>query len=138
MIKKLVIIRLALASLMIIIGAGLYLAYRQDVIFFNWIPKSYIETIRNTIINIIPTRRYFIVYCLPDGLWYGALLIFQSAFLGKTYKSKCVFWISILLPFIWETLQIFPNISDPFDPLDLVTYCLTLLIFTFLSSQHHD
>lgn len=47
---------------------------------------------------------YFVVYCLPDGLWYGALLIFQSVFLGKSFVSKSIDWFSTILPFVWEML----------------------------------
>lgn len=132
------IIRPVIAGLMILLGALIYIIYRTDIIFIGWIPKSIFDFLKILTVNEVSSPGYFVIYCLPDGLWYGALLIYQSTFLGKSRISKTIFQISVILPFVWEILQIFDNVPGTFDPLDLLIYALVLLIFLLISKKHHD
>lgn len=135
MFKNVLIMKLASACLMIITGAIIYIISRQNILFFNWIPISVIEALRNCSINDSSWGGYFIVYCLPDGLWYGALLLLQSTLLGKSIMSRIIYWISLALPFIWEVLQIHKDIPGTFDPMDLCVYFFTLILFIISSKQ---
>lgn len=125
--------RLATAGLLVILGTGIYITSRQDIIFFDWIPDTVLEAFDGLNLTEKSPLGYFVVYCLPDGLWYGALLISQSAFVGKGLISRGIFLLSIILPFAWELLQIHSYVPGTFDPLDLLAYLLTLLIFTLFS-----
>lgn len=130
------VIRLAMAGLMIIVGAAIYIISRHDIIFFDWMPSSLIENKGGLEVKELSLPVYFTVYCLPDGLWYGSLLLFQYTFLDKTSISIYLFQISILLPFVWELLQIYDDVPGTFDPLDLLAYLLTLLIFKIFTNRH--
>lgn len=135
MLKKFIIIRLVAAGLMIIAGAIIYLISRHDIIFFRWLPASIIAAFEEYSIASSSPLGYFIVYCLPDGLWYGALLLVQSTLTGETFTSRIIYWISIALPFIWEIMQTHRAIPGTFDPLDLCVYFLIATIFITFSRQ---
>jgi len=76
---------------------------------------------------------YIIVYCLPDALWYFALLLLQFHFWNmKQFISGFLVVISVLLPFLLEFLQYYSIISGTFDVWDVLTYLLTFLIFCSL------
>lgn len=131
--KKSSIKRLATAGILIIFGAGIYIISRQDIIFFYWIPNTVFEAFDGLTLNKESPLGYFVVFCLPDGSWYGALLLSQSVFVRKIFISRVIFLFSIILPFMWELLQINSYIPGTFDPLDLLAYLLTLIIFTLFS-----
>jgi hypothetical protein len=69
-----------------------------------------------------------LLFCLPDMLWYTALLILQKQFYNKGGANKILFCLAVLLPFIFEFLQYLNYISGTFDILDIITYSLTFLI----------
>jgi len=132
------IIRLVAANLMIIIGTIIYITSRHDIIFFRWIPISIIDTFREYSIESHTFLGYLIVYCIPDGLWYGALLLIQRTLMVKSFISRSMFWISAALPFIWEVLQILDPIPGTFDPMDLCIYSIILLFFMTIKYKLHD
>lgn len=139
MLKYTLFIRLVSAGLMIITGTIIYIIARsRDIIFFNWIPTSIIEVFRDCSIDVNSLAGYFIVYCLPDGLWYGALLLLQSALLDKSIISKSIYRISIILPFVWEILQIRKDVPGTFDPMDLMAYFFIIILFITFSNNHHE
>lgn len=135
--NKALIIRLVTAGLMIIVGAIIYIISRNDIIFLDWIPHTIIEKMRHYSLTNTSFSGYFIIYCLPDGLWYGALLVYQSSFLSKSKASRGIYLTSIILPFILELLQIYKDVPGTFDPLDLLVYFLTLTIFILFSNNRH-
>ena len=120
------IIRLALANLMKTIGISIYVLFRKDIVFFEWISPTLLKPLN---MDNHFWGGHFIVYCLPDGLWYFALLLFQSTFLENKPSSKLLFYFSILLPFALEILQLYGITPGTFDLMDIATYILTLIIF---------
>lgn len=123
---------------MIVIGSIIYIVFRHDIIFLQWISQpSYTEEVKHFTTTNNNHLLYFVIYCLPDGLWYGALLIFQSAFHNETTISKYIFWFSVCLPFVWEVLQINSGISGTFDSMDLLAYVLVLSLFLFYKYHNH-
>lgn len=128
--NKLVIIRLALAGLMIALGAAIYIVSRENIIFFDWLPESIMRISRFMTIEDNSKLGYFVKYCLPDGLWYCALLTFQGAFMDKSLISKALYWICVLLPFAWEIAQLHHSVRGTFDPMDLMVYLIVFLLFT--------
>lgn len=126
--KWIKIIRLVIAGLMILVGACIYVISRCNIVFFQWLPVSVIDTFREYTLDSNSPLKYFVVYCLPDGLWYGALLLVQSTLIVKSFKGRIIYWISIVLPFIWEMLQVYSAFPGTFDPMDLLVYFLILII----------
>ena len=118
------------AILLLLIGTGIYFFFRSPIIAFNIFhiaPDKYIAG--NTNNPFI----YFVVYCLPDALWYMSLLLTQTFFLKETgWLNRLLVGIAISLPFLLEISQHFGLISGTFDWLDIITYCLTLILFLCL------
>lgn len=132
------VIRGVATSLMTIIGGLIYIFTRQDIIFFRYIPDSIIDHLNNPVNNCSSIFQYIIVFCLPDGLWYGALLLIQSTFMGKSFLSRSIYWISITLPFIWEILQLQGIMPGTFDPMDICVYLIFLILLIPINNKHHD
>ena len=123
------------ALILLIVGCIFYAVCRQDILFFSWLGKStFLESIRID----IPYQEgniflYFLLFCLPDMLWYMALLLFQKQFYNAgSMFSKILFCLSALLPFILEFLQYTRTIPGTFDIADIVCYLFTLLSFLVL------
>ena len=73
---------------------------------------------------------YFLVYCLPDALWYMSLLLLQTYFFtGKGLLNYLLIFIAIILPFLLEVFQYFDIMCGTFDWYDILTYCLTLIFY---------
>jgi hypothetical protein len=75
---------------------------------------------------------YFLLFCLPDVLWYYALLLLQKQFYNDSIFSKVLLICTVLLPFVLEIMQYFRILSGTFDFADIVFYLFTLVIFIFL------
>lgn len=127
--KRSKVIRLVLAFLMTFTGGIIYVISRHDIIFFNWIPYSILKIIKDIFTTESFYSRYIFTFCLPDGLWYFSILLFQSVFLGKTFLSKLIFYISVILPFVWELLQKRRDIPGTFDIMDIFVYIISLILF---------
>ncbi len=117
---------------MLIFGAWIYIISRNDIVFVDLIPPELIEILKITSINTSSYLGYFISYCLPDGLWYGALLLFQDSIAIKSPDSKTIFWASAVLPFVLELLQYVKFVPGTFDIFDLMTYTIVLAIYLHL------
>ena len=110
------------AILCMVLGAGLYIMFRQETIFVNLLNISVLSC------NLRPT--YLILYCLPDGLWFLALLIIQySLFQRRNKISKVLLCFAVALPFVLECMQALGWFWGTFDWYDILTYCVTLIIF---------
>lgn len=74
---------------------------------------------------------YIIKYCLPDMLWYYALLLSQMLFLSdqKGKGTLILFTVAALVPYVLECLQYFKMIPGTFDIIDILVYTLTLISF---------
>ena len=109
------------AILCLLVGVGLYVFFRPDALFV-------------TMLNIPTpscslTPHYFILYCLPDGLWYFALLILQYSLLQKNKMSKLLLYFAVALPFVLECMQALGWFWGTFDWYDILTYSITLIVF---------
>lgn len=114
---------------MLIIGAWIYIISRNDIVFMDLMPPELIGALRNADLNTSTSLGYFISYCLPDGLWYGALLLFQDAIAIESPDSKTVFLVSAALPFLMELLQYVKIMPGTFDKFDIMTYAIVLVIY---------
>lgn len=114
---------------LLLTGAFIYAIFRQDVVFLSKFSTYSLASIKVDIdysTCILPT--YLLIFCLPDALWYAALIIIQSELYEESTISKFILFISISLPFIYEAMQITGFVPGTFDWLDLLTYTLTLII----------
>ncbi len=130
MTSKRTIYILLVALLLLLIGAGIYFFFRTSIIAFslcNIAPNEY--NAGNTNNPFI----YFLIFCLPDALWYMSLLLVQTLFLfERGWLNHILVGVAISLPFFWETGQYFDLVSGTFDWFDVITYCITLILFLCL------
>jgi len=114
-----------------VIGSGIYATCRQNVIFL--IPLKNTKLLEWIKIDIHYHSgnifTYFFLFCLPDALWYLALLLIQIQFHSQSTIGKFLFYFSVVLPFILEFMQYFGVLLGTFDIVDVSFYLLTLLIF---------
>ena len=125
----LILRRLRYSCFSLIIGCLLYLLFRNNILGFQ-ILGIQTSTINNhKLIAHYSTIYYFIAYCLGDGLWYLSLLLIQIEIGQKNIQvSRFLLYISILLPFIWELLQLVDIVRGTFDIMDILTYLFVILL----------
>ena len=118
------------AILLLLIGTGIYFFFREPIIAFKLLHVTHNEYIAcNTNNPFI----YILVFCLPDALWYMSLLLVQTLFLKeKGEPNRILVGVAICLPFLLETGQYLGFISGTFDWYDILTYCITLILFLCL------
>ncbi len=118
------------ATIMLLIGTSIYYCFRMPIMafdIFHIYPKGLLGY--NTDNPII----YFFAFCLPDALWYMSLLQIQSLFFEERgWLNRLLVDTAISLPFLLEMGQFFGFISGTFDWWDILTYCITLIVFLCL------
>ena len=124
---------LYIAIILILAGCSIYATCRQNIIFFHLLGKpKFLDLIRIDVYyqegNVL---LYFLLFCLPDMLWYMALLLFQRYFYNASVFSKILLYASVALPFVLEFMQYFGMFPGTFDIADIGCYLLVLLIFYF-------
>ncbi len=117
------------AMLLLFTGSLVYLLFRQDVIFLSRVNQDVLHIFHISIERNDNILIYILLYCLPDGLWYAALLVFQVSFIQYGNINKFLFGVAVVLPFLLEILQLVHCIPGTFDLYDITTYLTTLLIF---------
>lgn len=116
-----------IASICLIAGALLYVTSRENILFLDLLnihsaPSLSLKT-GNPFMN-------WVVFSLPDGLWYWALLLIQSGLLNrKSFVSRLCMYVAVVLPFLIEVLQAYHLIRGTFDWIDIITYLFTLILF---------
>lgn len=125
--KKCDVIILVASIALLIIGAGVYFIFRTPIRIFEMLGITQYQIV---VLETQNPFNYFLVYCLPDALWYMSLLLLQTYFLvGKRLLNRLLIIIAIILPFLLEIFQYFEIISGTFDWYDILTYCLTLIFY---------
>ena len=124
---------LSVTTLLLLIGVGIYFFFRTPIIAFS---KLHIASGEYIVSNTNNPLVYFMVFCLPDALWYMSLLLVQTFFIEeKGWLNRLLVGIAVSLPFLLETGQYFGCVSGTFDWFDIITYCLTLIIFLLCSRK---
>lgn len=114
----------------LLLGTGIYYLFRTPIIAFA---KLHITQVDIQIVNKDNPFIYFLIYCLPDALWYMSLLLVQTLFFKeKGWLNRLLVGTAISLSFLLETGQYFGFISGTFDLYDILTYCITLILFICL------
>lgn len=123
------IYRIITAILFLVIGMCIYLLFRQDVIFLRWVDSDILDCLHVKISdNVSSGWVYMLLYCLPDALWYAALLILQIPFYRGGLLNRMLLYLCIVLPYIMEILQYIGLMPGTFDWFDILTYFITLII----------
>lgn len=121
--------RIITAFALLLVGAVIYVLFRQDAIFVSWIDADILKRLRIEMPdNYNGIFTYILLYCLPDALWYAALLVLQKPFVQYGLLNKILFYICVILPFAMEILQYFGIMPGTFDWFDILTYFITLTI----------
>lgn len=117
----------------LVIGFGIYILFRQNVLFIE-----FLFGVKKGILSHLDLSHplpYFIVYCLPDGLWYLALLHTNNLIgnLQHSQNDRCKLIINIMAmsaPFILEIGQMIGFLAGTFDICDVLTYLFILIIYS--------
>ena len=129
---KNIVIKFAIASGLLFIGLCVYYFFRLPIIIFSEL--DVFQQLTGIFLISKPTIDgvwyYLFIYCLPDALWYLALLLIQTIFnKEKGVLNRMLIIIAYSLPFLLEIFQYFNVIAGTFDWYDILTYCLTLILF---------
>lgn len=118
-------VRLILSAILLGSGTGIYALFRPYCLLWGQFASLSIEFQSEW------TPPAWVIYSLPDALWYGAMLTLQpSGPFGKlTMMSRILIVISILLGPLHELLQAINVVSGTFCLTDLFLYSVTLTIF---------
>lgn len=119
----------AIASALVIIGVIIYALFRSDIIFLNVVSGQHegilsLWAVQHSSSPLV----YFVVYCLPDAMWYAALLLTQYPMRSMGLFNSILYWVGVAIPFALEGLQHFKLIPGTFDVADIITYILTYII----------
>lgn len=129
MIKHVSVI-LTLVLVCLLLGTAIYYYFRVPVDAFA---KLHITQVETQTVNKDNPFIYFLIYCLPDALWYMSLLLVQTLFFEeKGWLNRLLIGTAICLPFLLEAGQCFGFVSGTFDWYDILTYCITLILFLCL------
>lgn len=123
-------IRACISFLLLLAGALIYATCRQEVLFLmtfdaEWLAKIKIE-VDYAECDVLTS---WVIFCLPDALWYAALLTIQLVLCDGGAVGKSLFGLSVAFPFLFESMQWLGVMLGTFDWLDIVTYLLTLITF---------
>lgn len=128
--KKCDVIILVASIALLIIGAGVYFIFRTPIRIFEMLGITQYQIV---VLETQNSFNYFLVFCSSDALWYMSLLLLQTFFLaGKGFVNRLLIIIAIILPFLLEMFQYFNIMCGTFDWYDILTYCLTLILFLCL------
>lgn len=111
-------------------GTAVYVCCRQDAVAVQRLfATEWLDAVRIEPPDDSTIAGYVLLYCLPDALWYLALLLMQTAICraGSAW-GKSIVWFSVLLPFAWEAMQLTGMIGGWFDAMDIVFYVLVLIV----------
>ena len=128
--------RASISLLLLLAGALIYATCRQEVLFLmpispEWLAKIKIEVDYANCDSITS----WVIFCLPDALWYMALLVFQLGLCSEGFLAKIVFGASIALPFVLEVSQKYGVMPGTFDWFDILIYLLTFAIFVLCQQK---
>lgn len=117
------VLRGVLACLLLLLGIAVYAHYRPEAVLYGFWIENPMHVNR-----MIPD---WVVYSLPDALWYAALLVLQPKGWWKNFPSVEGFLtiMAILLPFLHEGMQFFGIMPGTFCSTDILVYFITLITY---------
>lgn len=115
----------------LIIGAFLYIYFRNDsIIFKRSINLELIKGDSKKIEIYHPKVADWIIYSLPDGLWVYSFSAVLYSIWGKNFSGiKIIIFIPFVVLCILETLQYFKIITGTFDFMDIfISFIMSILL----------
>lgn len=117
---------------LLVIGSCIYILFRQNVLIIE-----ILFGVKEGILCHLDLNHpllYFIVYCLPDGLWYFALLHTNKLIVllfdiqNKSW-TRTINLMVLSAPFVLEIGQLTGHFIGTFDIWDILTYSIILFIY---------
>lgn len=127
---------ICVSVLLLMCGGAIYLFFRPEVIFLQWLDGSIVDTLHIHVCHENSTLAYILIFCLPDALWYAALLVAQLPFIREDRGNMIVFGVATVLPFALEILQYLQLMPGTFDWLDIASYIIVLITFVLCERRH--
>lgn len=120
------------------IGLCIYVLFRQNVYFLEVLfgmTKGYLCQL-----DFSHPLPYLLVYCVPDGLWYLAILstndIINSTLCAQNDKYTVMLNIIVQsVPFLLEIGQAMGWCAGTFDVYDIITYLITLITYSLCTRK---
>lgn len=125
--------RYGLGFILIVIAGAVYIILRPDDIF-GGLPVLF--PTMSSLKVLIPK---WLLYTLPDALWYASLLCFQRPFHYVNGRLTPVLTLlACLTGPLHEALQYLELVPGTFCPVDLLSYCTILLIYIILCLRNSE
>ncbi len=128
--------------LFLLIGIFIYLFYRSNsLLFFSWLDFINIKSINGFDFNHQSKIQSFLVYSLPNMLWYISFLLIMIGIWGNNKKCFTLYFCLISLISVGsEILQLFYIIPGTFDIVDLLSMIICIIVafivyFNFLAKR---
>lgn len=128
--------KLIWSIVLLLAGTCIYILCRKEILFVEYttgIKEGVLYSLCQTSNPIVG----FIVYSLPDALWYASLLLLLRSLSSKDRFSHAMYFLGVSLPFILEILQMESLIPGTFDIYDLLAYISTLIIIEMKILEKH-
>ena len=121
-----------LVAVSLIIGFCIYLLFRQNVYFIELLFGIHDGVCSHW--DLSHPLVYLTIYCLPDGLWYLALLntndqIGKLLLKGRNTCTESLNLVVIGTPFLLEAGQGTGCLAGTFDVCDILTYVFILIMY---------
>lgn len=120
-----------------IAGACIYLLFRsREHLGFCIIDAiglgTLADSIRQSVAGITPPD--FVRYCLPDGLWSTAYILFTDHIHRDSPARQRILWASIIpvIGFVSELMQAADLLPGTFDIYDLIVYVIPLIPYILI------
>lgn len=125
----------SLASL--IIGSSIYLLFRdKDLLIFKWLDCLKLMPLINKLRNQYSDIHIFycVKYNLPASLWLLSYMLIIDIIWGETNKNLKKYFILLMpiLSILSEFMQMVKILPGTFDILDVLSYCLAIIIFIII------
>ena len=140
-INKLITAEIVLGVCCLVCGCAIYLLFRSKSLnIYQWCDAigmtSFIDALRNCV-----QRWYvadFVKFCLPDGLYSAAYILFMDAIWHNDSGILKYFVISFVpcVAIGSELLQYFGLVKGTFDIYDLVCYSVPLILYYIINNKH--
>lgn len=114
------------AFVMVLIGTLIYVFFRRNILFVEWFVGEHHGKFCSWAVENADNRLvHFFVYCLPDALWYAALLVIQYPLSRIGGINRMIYCLCAVMPFVLELAQGLRLMPGTFDMADMLTYILT-------------
>lgn len=129
--------RYIIGTLLIILGAIVYILLRPTDILGG------LPILSTSILSAKKDIPEWILYTMPDAVWFASLLCFQAPLTFKNGKltGPTLTVIACLVAPVHETLQILPWIPGTFCMMDMTAYSLIIVLYLtlcFKKSKHQE